>query len=282
MLSRLDVFPRMRVLEIGTGTGYNAALLSHLVGEENVTTVEIDPDLAEQARTRLLGTGFGTFVGTGDGTRGWPSRTPFDRVISTTAVQRVPYCWVAQASPGGRVLTPWGTAFHNGVLADLQVGPHGTAQGRFGGDVAFMWVRDQRTPMRVVQTHVRPEEQESTFTHTRLHPYEPIGDFDASFAIGLRMPTVLNRVEFDGTDEKRFTVHLVDPPTGSWVSWRIAPEQRETGHVVRQYGPRPLFTELEAAHAWWQEAGRPEHTRFGLAVSSERQSIWLDDPRNPI
>ncbi|MEU3022245.1 methyltransferase domain-containing protein [Nocardiopsis alba] len=277
MLRRLDVFPGMRVLEIGTGTGYNAALLSQLLGDAAVTSVEIDADLAETARTRLREAGFGTFVVTGDGTLGCPSHAPFDRVIGTAAVQRVPYPWIEQTRPGGRILTPWGNAFHNGVLADLTVGPDATARGRFGGDAAFMWVRGQRVPRRVVETFVRPEEQAFESTRTELHPYEPIGDFDASFAIGLRMPTVLNRVEFSEDDGQRYTVYLVDPETASWASWRIEPEHRETGHEVRQHGPRELFTELETAYRWWRERGRPVHTRFGLTVSAERQSVRLDD-----
>ncbi|MFE1165705.1 methyltransferase domain-containing protein [Nocardiopsis sp. NPDC058789] len=277
MLRRLDVLPGMRVLEVGTGTGYNAALLSHLLGDDEVTSVEVDAELAETARVRLMSAGFTPLVVTGDGMQGWPARAPYDRVISTAAVQRVPYHWVAQTRPDGRILTPWGNAFHNGVLAELRVGPDGTARGRFGGDVAFMWVRDQRVPRRVVETYVHPETQEFTTTRTELYPYEPISDFGASFAIGLRMPTVLNRVESSESDGPQFTVHLVDPDTGSWASWHIDPGQRGTGYEVRQHGPRELFTELEAAYRWWLGEGRPEHSRFGLTVSADHQRVWLDE-----
>lgn len=106
MLRRLDVFPGMRVLEVGTGTGYNTALLSHLLGDSEVTSIEVDVELAELARIRLMSAGFTPLVVTGDGTQGWPARAPFDRVISTAAVQRVPYHWVAQTRPGGKILTP--------------------------------------------------------------------------------------------------------------------------------------------------------------------------------
>lgn len=283
MLRRLDVFPGMRVLEVGTGTGYNAALLSHLLGDSEVTSIEVDVELAELARIRLMSAGFTPLVVTGDGTQGWPARAPFDRVISTAAVQRVPYHWVAQTRPGGKILTPWGNAFHNGVLADLQVGWDGTACGRFGGDVAFVWVREQRVPRRVVETYVHPERQGFESTRTKLHPHEPIGDFDASFAIGLRMSGVLNRVEFaEGGEEVRFTVYLVDPETASWASWHIAPDHQGPGYEVRQHGPRQLFAELEAAYRWWRRAGCPEHDRFGLTVSAEHQLIWLDNETNPV
>lgn len=145
-----------------------------------------------------------------------------------------------------------------------------------------MWVREQRVPRRVVETYVHPERQGFESTRTKLHPHEPIGDFDASFAIGLRMPGVLNRVEFTEGEEQRFTVYLVDPETASWASWHMAPDHQGAGYEVRQHGPRQLFAELEAAYRWWRRAGRPEHDRFGLTVSAEHQLIWLDSETNPV
>ena len=198
----------------------------------------------------------------------------YDRLVSAKLL--------AQTRPGGRILTPGGNAFHNGVLADLEVGPHGTAQGHFAGDLAFMWVRDQRLPRQVVETYVHPEEQGVEITRTELHPYEPINDFDASFAIGLRMPTVLNRVEFAVGEEQRFAVYLVDPGTRSWASWHIDPASRTGEYEVRQHGPRRLFTELESAYRWWRLEGRPGHARFGLTVSAEHQRVWLDSESNPV
>ena len=279
MLRRLNVYPGMRALEIGTGTGYNSALLSHLLGDAAVTTVEIDPVVAEQARVNLMGAGFAPLVVTGDGVRGRSAREPFDRVISTAAVKRVPYHWIAQTQPGGKILTPWGNAFHNGVLADLQVGPHGSASGRFGGNVAFMWVREQRTPHLVLETHVS-DDHEFRISRTELYPQDPF-TFDAGFAIGLHMPTVVNLIEFsqDETDQ-RFVVYLVDPDSGSWASWHVDPSA--TSHEVRQYGPRELFQEFEAAYQWWLDSGSPDHDRFGMTVSKKRQLIWLDQPVNII
>ncbi|MFE1099169.1 protein-L-isoaspartate(D-aspartate) O-methyltransferase [Nocardiopsis alba] len=279
MLRRLEVYPGMRALEIGTGTGYNAALLSHLLGDDQVTTIEIDDEVAESARIRLMGSGFVPLVVTGDGTQGWAGRAPYDRVISTAAVNRVPYHWIAQTRPGGKIISPWGNAFHNGVLADLQVGPHGTASGRFGGNVAFMWVRDQRVTREAVETFVS-DDHEFRVGRTELYPLEPL-KFDASFAIGLRMPTVINDIVFaSDEDDPRFTVWLVDPGSGSWASWHVHPG--ETSHEVRQYGPRELFSEFESAYQWWLDSGSPAVDRFGMTVSSNHRLIWLDAPANII
>ena len=150
MLETLDVAPGMKVLEIGTGTGYNAALLAELVGPENVTSVEIDPVLAEQARTALKRAGCPVQVVTGDGTRGHAENAPYDRVIATAAACQLPYAWVLQTRPGGLIVAPWGPTFHpDDPLAVLTVGQDGTAEGRFTCPSWFMPLRDQRMPQDV-------------------------------------------------------------------------------------------------------------------------------------
>jgi protein-L-isoaspartate(D-aspartate) O-methyltransferase len=111
MLAALDAEPGMRGLEIGTGTGYNAALLAHRLGAQTITSVEIDPALAEHARRALTAIGYLVTVITGDGALGYSPGAPYDRIISTAAVREVPYPWVAQTRPGGTILTPWGTPY---------------------------------------------------------------------------------------------------------------------------------------------------------------------------
>ncbi|MGH3495148.1 MAG: methyltransferase domain-containing protein, partial [Sciscionella sp.] len=88
MLAVLDVEAGMTVCEIGTGTGYNAAVLAARLGAENVTTIEIDPEIAARARRSLRATGHDVTVVTGDGALGYPPRAPYDRVIATASVQR--------------------------------------------------------------------------------------------------------------------------------------------------------------------------------------------------
>ncbi|WP_150244243.1 methyltransferase domain-containing protein [Nocardiopsis quinghaiensis] len=276
-MRHLRAVPGMRVLEVGTGSGYGTALLSHLLGDDAVVSVEVDFELAERARVRLMSAGFTPLVVSGDGMQGWAGRAPYNRVVSAVAVRRVPYAWVAQTQPGGRILTPWGNAFHHGILADLVVGPHGTAHGRFVGHTGCVWARADRAPPHLWEACLRPDAGHAA-TRTRLSPGDLVGDRDASFAVGLQMPGVYRRVRrAEERGDPRFTVHLVDPATWSRASWHVDPGHGESGHEVRQYGPRRLFTELEDAHLRWVEAGRPAHTRFGLTVSSEHQLVWLDD-----
>ncbi|GAB2743443.1 methyltransferase domain-containing protein [Streptomyces bullii] len=126
MLAELRVEDGDRVLEIGTGTGYNAALLAHRLGDEQVTTVDLDPEITESARRHLAAAGYHPVVVTGDGARGVPARAPFDRIVATCALPSIPRAWLAQCRPGGRILTPLATGL---VLLTVQDAEH--AEGRF-------------------------------------------------------------------------------------------------------------------------------------------------------
>jgi protein-L-isoaspartate(D-aspartate) O-methyltransferase len=110
MLEQLGVAPGQRVLEIGTGTGYNAALMSRLVGPDgSVVTVDIDPDLAERARVNLVAAGYpDVVVICGDGGFGAREFAPYDRIIVTAGASDLAPEWLAQLGPGGRIVLPLG------------------------------------------------------------------------------------------------------------------------------------------------------------------------------
>lgn len=107
MAERLDPKPHMRVLEVGLGSGYFAAVLSRLVAE--VYGIERDPVLAEEARARLQDLGIlNVRVRTGDGTLGWKEEAPFDAVAVTAGAPRVPAALAAQMRPGAVMVVPVG------------------------------------------------------------------------------------------------------------------------------------------------------------------------------
>jgi protein-L-isoaspartate(D-aspartate) O-methyltransferase len=107
MTSLLDLGAGARVLEIGTGSGYHAAVLSRVAAA--VYTMEIVPDLAERARRTLARLGYANVrVRTGDGFRGWPEQAPFDAILLTAAPREVPAPLLAQLRPGGRLVAPVG------------------------------------------------------------------------------------------------------------------------------------------------------------------------------
>jgi protein-L-isoaspartate(D-aspartate) O-methyltransferase len=97
-----------RVLEIGTGTGYNAALIARIVGDQkSVVTIDVVPDLIGQARVNLTAAGYGRVtVVCGDGAAGVPDHAPYDRIIVTTGTWDLATQWWAQLGPAGRIVLP--------------------------------------------------------------------------------------------------------------------------------------------------------------------------------
>jgi protein-L-isoaspartate(D-aspartate) O-methyltransferase len=109
MTELLDVKRDHAVLEIGTGSGYQAAVLSLLARQ--VYTVELIPELALAAAQRLLKLGYSNVVvKAGDGYRGWPEKAPFDRIILTAAPPEIPQALIQQLKRGGKLVAPVGGA----------------------------------------------------------------------------------------------------------------------------------------------------------------------------
>jgi protein-L-isoaspartate(D-aspartate) O-methyltransferase len=104
-----EVRPGDKVLEVGTGSGYQAAVLAELT--DQVYSIEIRPDLARQAAVRLTELGYGRVkVKSGDGYQGWPEAAPFDAILVTAAAPRVPLALTAQLKEGARLVVPLGPA----------------------------------------------------------------------------------------------------------------------------------------------------------------------------
>jgi protein-L-isoaspartate(D-aspartate) O-methyltransferase len=108
MLEQLAVRPGERILEVGAGTGYNAALLGYLTGADGtVTTIDVDEDIADAARRALDAAGFGNVtVIRGDGALGHPEGGPYDKIIATVGLWDLPPAWFSQLAPGGRLVVP--------------------------------------------------------------------------------------------------------------------------------------------------------------------------------
>ncbi len=108
MLEEAALRPGEAVLELGTGSGYNAALLAELAGPDRVVSVERIPELAATGRGNLEALGYRVEVVVGDGTRGYPPRAPYDCVFATAGSPRIPRAWMEQTRVGGRVVAPVG------------------------------------------------------------------------------------------------------------------------------------------------------------------------------
>lgn len=282
MLHMLDVQNGDQVLEIGTGTGWNAALLSHRLGSDRVTTVEVDPALADQATGNLKAVGLEPRTVTGDGATLTVDH-PLDRLLATCSVRRVSPRWVANMKAGGVLLLPWESPWLCYGLLRLTVDSDGIASGRFHPHSAFMLMRGQRTDLRIFRDVVREEHQPDEST-TDLSPWAVTGDnWAAQFAIGLQLPDVWftwhEAPDVDGVTSRLWVA------TTDAASWAAVDYDGQTNDrfTVWEHGPRRLWSEVAAAHHWWKSNGRPRPQDFGMTVTPDgRHTPWLEAPGHPI
>lgn len=271
MLDHLDIRDGQRVLEIGTGTGYNAALLSHRLGERNVFSVDIDPDLITTARERLASIGCRPTLAAVDGEQGLPDHAPYDRIIATCSVPAVPQAWLAQLADGGRALVDIKLAVGAGNLADLHRDGD-RLEGRFtdwwGGFMAIRHEHDQPQPAAPPAAN-----SQKRTTTAPAEPWfdEPVVWFLAQF----QLPRgATHGMRFDG--EGRPTASTLTLPDGAWAA--VSLDGDSSARPVEWAGTIDPWKAIEDAHLLWERLGRPSWERFGLTVTPDRQWVWLDAP----
>jgi len=276
MLAHCAAQPGQRVLEIGTGTGYNAALLAHRLGAGNVVTIEIDSDLAQTARSALKAAGYDAVtVVSGDGAQGYPPAAPFDRVLSTAAVQQVPYSWVDQTRPGGLLITPWGTDYYNGGLLALTITEEHTAAGSIIDKASFMTLRQQRFS-RPGLTLTAEDDTRAACSTTDIHPADIANGhvaFDACITLAIRVPQcAMSYAPPELDEEGEGILWLIDMRSGSWARLHHHPD-RDGPYRVLQSGPRRLWDEVHTSYHWWLDTGRPTADRWRFTITPEGQHI---------
>lgn len=283
MLTHLDIHDWERVCEIGTGTGWNAALLAHRLGAERVTTIEIDAEVAAHARKALSDAGFGEVRAiTGDGALGNRAGAPYDRVIATVASKYLPYEWVKQTRPGGRIVAPSWVLNYYGLLLAFTVKEGGIATGNAVGDASFMMLRDQRAHRsRRVITDTSDYEH-ADISETKIHPAEVAsGSYSrgAVIAIGTRVSGCRSDY-FPSADpgSKDGILRLADHTSGSWARLHY---DHDSGppYTVHQFGPRRLWDEVEAAYQWWVDQSSPGADRWRFTVTPHEHRIDLVSSR---
>jgi methyltransferase of ATP-grasp peptide maturase system len=277
MLEALDVRDGDRVLEIGTGTGYNAALLAHRLGNGTVFSVDVEPDLVDLARERLKRLGYHPTLVATDGAVGLPVHAPFDRIIATCAVPAVPWAWVEQTRPGGVILTDIKTAPGAGSLVRLTRDPD-LAEGHFDPTyAAFMSLRHQTADQTPDQPRPRrdrtSEPEQQTTTRDPRTPWNALVVwFLTSFTLGANLSLGYGRPD----DDWNPTVTSITGDDGSWAEVSLAADHGV--HNVTEGGPRRIWRIIEDTHALWNTLGQPGWDRFGLTVTENDQRIWLDSP----
>lgn len=269
MLESLEVEDGHQVLEIGTGTGYSSALMCHRLGEDNVTTIEVDPEVAGRADVALEEVGFSTWTIAGDGLLGHPRRAPYDRVIATCAVRRIPYAWVRQTKPSGIILSTVGSWPYGTGLAKVTVGDDGTAQGRIIGKSSFMQARAQAVvPVDgdfSARTAYADDERPTKVSPSLLNDWMP------AFIAQLSAPgaQLVNAVTSDGNP----LLYLFDPDRESFAEFITADDGSCT---VRQGGPVPLWGDIEEPLIAWEVAGRPGIDAVRLRVTEDAHEYWVE------
>jgi methyltransferase of ATP-grasp peptide maturase system len=270
MLEDLDVADGHRVLEIGTGTGYNAALLCTRLGSAQVTSVDIDPELIDLARERLAANGHTPVLAAVDGQDGYPPGAPYDRIISTCAVPAIPAAWLEQSAPGTVILTDVHGSL-GGTLARLTVDAKGTAVGRFVPHWAgFMTMRHEVDQAETVRPWVCEPSSESV---TSIDP-APLAMHDLfGFVVQWHLPDVTRGCTLDD-DGRPMVVLIADDRSCA----QVAMTPGRAGYRVRQYGPQRLWDRVEQAAEFWNSKGRPSYERFGITATRHDQHVWYDHP----
>jgi methyltransferase of ATP-grasp peptide maturase system len=266
MWEDLDVHDRDRVLEIGTGTGYSTALGCHRLGDDHITSIEIDPAVAARAKAALTRAGYRPHLVVGDGLGGVPEHAPYDRIIATCAVRRIPAAWVAQSRPGTVILVTLSGWLGASELARLTVTRPGVAEGRFlTGGVSFM--------------------------PARAHAPEPvmIPKLDED-VIGMRAAVFGPEILTD-PGPARMVAQLV-APQAQYLPWvagdtdatrllvasdgcYAAFDQTSSGWRVRQGGQRAVWDSIEQAVTTWHSLGRPPLDTFRITVGPQRQTVRI-------
>ncbi|MFI0420125.1 ATP-grasp peptide maturase system methyltransferase [Spongiactinospora sp. 9N601] len=255
-----------KVLEVGTGTGYSTALMCERLGEELITSVEYDPQVAARARAALETAGYAPTLVIGDGLVGYEKNAEYDRLIATCSVRYIPFLWMWQVRDGGTITAPLSGWMGGSALAHLTLADDGTASGHFDShDVAFMAARPHLPPPRPTVLHLgRGEER-----RCRIDPNLLTGS-TGRFVAQLGAPSA--DLISDGDE-----VLLLDVATGS----QATTEPAGNGWTVRQHGPLRLWDAVEEAVEVWLSAGSPHQSGFGLTVGRTGQRVWLGDLDGP-
>jgi protein-L-isoaspartate(D-aspartate) O-methyltransferase len=281
MLEMLDVQPGDRILEIGAGTGYNAALLATLTGPGGrVTTVDLDEDIVAEARSRLRGTGFDQVrTVTGDGMAGFVQDSPFDKAIATVGVWDLPPTWWEQLAPGGRLVVPLRIrGFSRAVAFDRGLGSWG--QGGFwrGGEMFECGFMPLRGPDAIPERNLTLRDRDGTALVTlRIDDGHPADLSEFTDALTHPFPAVWTGVIVPQAQSfEHLDFWLCDLPMCRVLLHGRQARAKGLPEPAYTYGSMGLFAESSFAYLIRRPAdgndqatGRP-NTEIGIAAFGPR------------
>jgi protein-L-isoaspartate(D-aspartate) O-methyltransferase len=285
MLERLAIQDHQRVLEIGTGTGYNAALLCHRLGAANVYSVDLDPALVEAARLALTNLGYQPTVVAADSYSGLREGAPYDRILATCAITHIPPEWIRQLAEGGRIVAPIAGNLRKPLLVLDKTAPD-EVTGHFDNhNMGFMPLRhDLRSPFGPGETAGSTASGmahcgTTTTDPRRLHEASP----DLALFCQLHVPGL--RLGYD-TDSPHSTDRIRARTIIAYTADALATVSchPENGRwPVIQRGPYRIWDTIETAMALWDHLHQPDVSRLGVSALDDitRQYVWLDNPNGP-
>ncbi|SEE84625.1 Protein-L-isoaspartate O-methyltransferase [Streptomyces sp. 2131.1] len=249
MLQHGRLTPGVRLLDLATGSGYSAALACRRLGDDLVTTLDIDPYLTAAATERLARIGCTPTVVTADaGAEELPGT--FDRIVSMVSMPRIPASWLAALAPGGRLVT---TIAGTGLIVTADKTEDGGAQGRVEWDRgSFMTTRSgDDYPPGLNEVFAQAVDQEGEKVTTSPFPVlDVMQAWEVWSMLSLKVPGIEHRTG-TGDDGSRMTWML--HKDGSWARATTWPGEQSA--AVHQSGPRRLYDELDEIRWWWVQHG---------------------------
>lgn len=265
--------PAHRVLEVGTGTGYTAALLCAHLGDRQVTSVEVNPGTAADASQNLAATGHQPTLAVGDGRLGYAPNAPYDRILATCALDHIPPGWVEQLADDGMIVAP--LTYGGGPLAVLHKTGPGQLSGRLDNEEAhFMPMRGTSAPLQVA--HI-PDMTGAVRTRNTGVPPSVWSDEQWLLWLSVHSPLSIAR-QYD--------------TNGDWCGIAVYTPQHRSGVVYTgafsttrwpvTEGENGLWDEVETAWETWKRHGWPGRSRISLTVSGGMLRFTLDHQPLPI
>ncbi len=286
MLEALEIQDGMRVLEIGTGTGYNAALLCHRLSDQQVFSVDVEPELVATARERLAAIDLRPRLAARDGQTGCPDHAPYDRIIATCSLPAIPWAWAEQLQPEGLVLADVKLGPGAGNLAVLRRDGH-QLRGRFTTRWAGFMAARTAPAVPGPRYAVTPVAAGASQRETTAPPQPWATHREAWMLAALRLPAGTVHGYALGPDNRAPRAGRLSAPDGSWCEVALDPREvsePEAGsrRRLQEAGPTALWTLVEDAYRTWRAAGQPAWERFGLTATAEQTLLWLDQPGNAL
>jgi protein-L-isoaspartate O-methyltransferase len=291
LIEALDVRPGHRVLEIGLDHGYSTALLARVLGDDATFAIDPDPAAVHNARARLADIGHRPHLAIG---HELPEHGPYDRILVTDDIARVPWELAEQLAPGGLISVDISLGRTSGGRVVLRreadrLSGHFSPAGRATAPTSRRLLPRPRHPAK---TRDRTNAEESSTTlDPRLWNVDPL--WLMFLASTRRRDIAVGLIEDDDGDR-----YYLSDNDGSWAEIeRVDQERRRTRETrpdviqpppsvpphtgarrVWQAGPSRLWTELARTHQTWTDLGQPHLHDIGLSATPGRQWIWLDGP----